>query len=214
MEDEGIARRLHRWRPLADGFRVDMSLAALLQNYGYAAVFVGTFLEGETILIMAGFAAHRSYLDLTWVMGVAAVGSFLGDQLYFYLGRRYGWRILNRFPRLKPRAAKVQALLQRYHLPLILSIRFWYGLRTVGPFAIGMSPVSWTRFFVLNLISAAAWAMLIGGAGYLFGSLLELMLADLHRYEEALLALIAILGIVVWIRYRWRQQRASRRNHP
>ncbi|GAO35614.1 hypothetical protein SCT_1005 [Sulfuricella sp. T08] len=191
-----------------------MSLAALLQDYGYAAVFVGAVLEGETLLIMAGFAAHRGYLDLPWVMGVAAVGGFLGDQIYFYLGRRYGWRILNRFPRFKPRAAQVQALLARYHLPLILGIRFLYGLRTVGPLAIGMSPVGWVRFFALNLIGAVGWAVLIGGAGYLFGQVLALLLTDLHRYEEALLALMAIAGIAVWLHYRWRQRRASGRNPP
>lgn len=191
-----------------------MSLATLLQDYGYAAVFVGAFLEGETILIMAGFAAHRGYLELPWVVGAAAVGSFLGDQLYFYLGRRYGWRILDRFPRLESRAARVQVLLQHYQLPLILGIRFLYGLRTVGPLAIGMSPVGWLRFFALNLISAAAWAVLIGGAGYLFGQALALVLTDLRRYEEALLALMAIAGIAVWLNDRCRQRRASRKNPP
>jgi membrane protein DedA with SNARE-associated domain len=183
-----------------------MSLTALLVKYGYAAVLLGTFLEGETILVMAGFAAHRGYLDLYWVIGVATFGSFLGDQLYFYLGARYGWRILNRYPRFKPRALRVQALLDRYHLPLILGIRFLYGLRIVGPFAIGMSSVSRIRFFILNLLGAIAWAALIGGAGYLFGYALELLLSDIQRYEEWLLALIVIASVAVWIFYRWRQR--------
>lgn len=183
-----------------------MSLTALLIKYGYAVVLLGTFLEGETILIMAGFAAHRGYLNLYWVIALATAGSFLGDQLYFYLGKRYGWRIFERFPKLKPRALRVQALLERYHLPLILGIRFLYGLRIVGPLAIGMSSVSRIRFFGLNLLGAIAWAMLIGGAGYLFGYALELLLADIKRYEEAFLALIVIAGIVVWLVYRWRQR--------
>lgn len=183
-----------------------MSLAALLLNYGYIAVFLGTFLEGETILIMAGFAAHRGYLDLRWVMAVATVGSFLGDQLYFYLGARYGWRILNRFPKLKPRAVRVQALLERYHLPLIPGIRFLYGLRMVGPLVIGMSSVSWTRFFALNLLGAIVWAVLVGGSGYLFGNAMELVLADLRHYEEALLALMAMGGIIIWLSYYWRHR--------
>ena len=183
-----------------------MSLTALLLKYGYIAVFLGTFLEGETILIMAGFAAHRGYLDLRWVVIVATVGSSLGDQIYFYLGTRYGWRILNRFPKLKPRAARVQVLLERYHLPLIPGIRFLYGLRMVGPLVIGMSSVSWLRFFVLNLLGATVWAVLISGLGYLFGNALELVLTNLRHYEEALLALMAVAGIIVWLVYRWRQR--------
>lgn len=183
-----------------------MSLAALLMNYGYLAVFLGTFLEGETILIMAGFAAHRGYLDLRWVMAVATLGSFLGDQLYFCLGARYGWRILNRFQNLKPRAARMQALLERYHLFLIPGIRFLYGLRMVGPLVIGMSAVSWGRFLMLNLLGAALWAVLIGGSGYLFGNAMEWMLADLRHYEEALLAMLATGGLAVWLSYRLRHR--------
>jgi membrane protein DedA with SNARE-associated domain len=181
-----------------------MSLVSLLHDHGYAVILVGTFLEGETILIMAGFAAHGGYLYLPWVVGVATAGSFMGDQLYFYLGRRYGWDILNRFPRIKPRASRVQMLLQRYHSPLILGIRFLYGLRIVGPLAIGMTSVSRIRFFSLNLLGAIVWATLIGGLGYMFGQALSLIFTDLHRYEEALLALMAIMGVAIWIRQRWR----------
>lgn len=181
-------------------------LTALLIKYGYLAVLLGTFLEGETILVMAGFAAHRGYLDLRWVIAVATLGSFLGDQLYFYLGGRYGWRLLNRFPRFIPRAQRVQDLLHRFHMPLILAIRFLYGLRIVGPFAIGMAAVSRIRFFALNLIGAVIWATLVAGAGYLFGHAVELLLADMKRYEETLLALIVLAGIAVWVIYRLRNR--------
>lgn len=185
-----------------------MSLTALLQHYGYIAVFVGTFLEGETILVMAGFAAHSGYLTPHGVIAAATVGSFLGDQLYFFLGRRYGPAVLLRFPSLQPRAEKMRVLLAHYHLPLILGVRFLYGLRTVGPMVIGMSDIKWLRFFTLNLAGAALWATVITAAGYLFGHALELVLADVRYYEEALLVLIAAAGIVGWIVYRWRQQRS------
>jgi len=183
-----------------------MTFASFLLSYGYIAVFIGTFLEGETILVMAGFAAHSGYLNLYWVIGIAIIGSFLGDQLFFYLGARFGWRILNRFPTLKPRADRVHVLLDRYHLPLILGVRFMYGLRIVGPLVIGMSSVNWLRFFVLNLLGAIVWAWLIGGAGYLFGHALELMLADLQHYEEMFLMLIVLAGMAVWLGYRWRNR--------
>jgi len=45
-----------------------MSLEELISTYGYAAIGIGTFLEGETILILVGFAAHRGYLELPWVI--------------------------------------------------------------------------------------------------------------------------------------------------
>jgi len=63
-----------------------MDLQSFIENYGYAAILVGTFLEGETILILAGPAAHLGYLNLPLVMLAAFLGSLSGDQLFFCLG--------------------------------------------------------------------------------------------------------------------------------
>jgi len=187
-----------------------MTLATLIQEYGYAAVFAGTFIEGETVLILAGFAAHRGYLALPWIMVTAMLGSLLGDQLFFFLGRRYGTRLLQRFSILEARARRMRALLDRYHLPVILGVRFLYGLRTVGPMVIGMSHVPWPRFFLLNLLGAMVWAIAVTSVGYLFGEALSLFMADMRHYEAVLFGVIAALGIALWLLYRWRQRHTSR----
>lgn len=175
-----------------------MNLPALIQTYGYGAVFAGTLLEGESVLLLAGFAAHRGYLDLASVVGVAILGSFLGDQLWFYLGRRHGPALLARYPRYAASAARAQALLAKYHLPLILSVRFLYGLRTVLPFTIGMSEIPALRFQLLNFAGAVLWSVTITAAGYLFGNAVEYILGDLKHYEEILLAAIALGGLAFW----------------
>ena len=54
-----------------------------INTYGYAAVFIGCFFEGETILVLGAFAAHRGYLSLAGVCFAAFMGTFLGDQLYY-----------------------------------------------------------------------------------------------------------------------------------
>jgi membrane protein DedA with SNARE-associated domain len=41
------------------------------------------FFEGETILILAGLAAHQGYLSLPEVIAAACLGSFCGEQLFF-----------------------------------------------------------------------------------------------------------------------------------
>ena len=73
-----------------------MNIPDLIQSYGYYAVAVGTFLEGETVLLLAGAAASSSHLAMPWVIAVATVASFAGDQLFFYLGRAYGPALLQR----------------------------------------------------------------------------------------------------------------------
>ena len=60
-----------------------MDLQSIIENYGYAAILIGTFLEGETILVLAGLAAHQGYLELTGVIFSAFLGSLCGDQLFF-----------------------------------------------------------------------------------------------------------------------------------
>ncbi|MBP9930217.1 MAG: DedA family protein, partial [Rhodoferax sp.] len=145
-----------------------MNLTTLIADYGYWAVFIGCFLEGETVLLLAGFAAHRGMLQFEQVAAVAFVASTLGDQMFFWLGRRHGDALLRRFPRLGQQIARVQTLLDRHHVTLILSIRFLYGLRVAGPIVIGALRVAPLRFAWLNLIGAAIWAVLITTLGYQF----------------------------------------------
>ena len=87
-------------------------------------------------------------MSLPAVVAVAALASLGGDQLWFYLGRRYGKRLLARYPSLVARTAHARALLDRHNLGLILSIRFLYGLRIAGPVAIGMSEVLWLLWWL------------------------------------------------------------------
>ncbi len=176
-----------------------MDLDTIIQTFGYPAVVVGSLLEGETMLIAAGFAAHRGYLRLEFVMGLAAVASFLGDQFFFWLGRRHGPALLGRFPSLRPRVERVNTLLERYHLPIILGVRFLYGLRVAGPIAIGLSNVPRWRFFWLNLAGAVVWAVAIGAAGFLFGGALEVLIEDLHRHEGWILIGVLAAGASVWL---------------
>jgi membrane protein DedA with SNARE-associated domain len=175
-----------------------MDFEYLLPAYGYAAVLVGTFFEGETILVLGGFAAHRGYLQLPWVMLAAFAGTLAGDQLYFHIGRTRGARLLERRPGWRRKAGRVLALLDRHPALFIIGFRFVYGMRTVSPFAIGMSSVSRGRFTVLNATGAALWAVSVGTLGYVFGHAMELALEEVKRYELWILAGIAACGVLIW----------------
>lgn len=169
-----------------------------MENYGYLALFVGTFLEGETILVLGGFLANRGYLDLPWVILAAMGGSLFGDQLLFFLGRKHSQYVFRRFPSVKARIEVTSHRLRNLQTPLILGFRFAYGFRTVTPFALGMSPVPTMKFVILNSISALVWAAAIGMAGYLFGKAMETLLGDIRRYELEAMAGILAAGAVVW----------------
>lgn len=192
-----------------------MSLHSLISEYGYWAILIGTFLEGETILVLGGLAAHSGYLHLPWVIAVAFIGSLSGDQLYFYIGRAKGMEFIEKRPRWHKPSQKVFDLLHRHQVPLILGFRFLYGLRSVTPFAIGASGISPVRFLILNMIGALVWAITVGYLGYLFGQVVERVMGEIKHYEMWLLLGIALLALIVWlVRYVLSGKQAKQEENP
>lgn len=173
-----------------------MDLAALISQYGLAAVLAGSLLEGETVLMLAGYAAHRGYLDFTAVVAVAMVGAVIGDQIWFALGRRQGARLTARRPWLDDKVRRALVLIERHPAKIILAMRFAWGLRTALPIAVGMSTITWQRFLLLNLISALVWAPLVAGVGYLFGALLARHVESLHRVEHWGMLAVVMLALI------------------
>jgi membrane protein DedA with SNARE-associated domain len=192
-------------------------MESLIVHYGYIAILIGTLLEGETILVLGGFAAHRGLLWLPGVMAAALVGSMFSDQLFFFLGRRRGWTWLANKPRWQPRAERVRRLLDRHSTALILTFRFLYGLRNITPFVLGMSSVSTPRFLALNAIGAALWSVAISLLGWSVGEAAERMIGHIKRYERSIGAAILAVGAVLWLLHHLavrRRARAARTGAP
>jgi membrane protein DedA with SNARE-associated domain len=187
-----------------------MTLEWAVNYFGYPAIVIGTFFEGEIILILAGFAAHRGYLHLPLVILAAFLGTLFGDQLYFFLGRRRGQAVLSKHPNWKGRIARFNALMNKYDSVILLLFRFLYGLRTVGPFAIGLSDIPVKKFIIMNIISAAMWASIIGMLGYVFGHAMEIVLDDIKRYEIGVIAGLLALAVVLIIVKRYRNRKRVR----
>ena len=69
-----------------------------------------------------------------------------------------------------------------------------YGLRTVIPFAIGMSTIPTSEFIFLNIIGALVWALVVGTGGYLFGNALEIIIGNIKHYEREVLGAMPLRG--------------------
>ena len=184
-------------------------METFLQSYGYLAVVLGTFLEGETILVLAGLAAHQGYMTLSGVILAAFAGSLIGDQFFFYLGRRHSEFLIRRRPAWRKKLDRANRLVDRFQTLLILGFRFLYGLRAVMPFAFGISDVPVLRFVFLNIIGAGIWSLVVGAAAYFSGDALERVLGDLRHYESMLFILVAVAGAVVWIGYLYHRNRSQ-----
>lgn len=171
-----------------------LDLNALLATYGYWMVFVGCLLEGETVLILGGIAAHQQALQFWTVLALAILGGVLGDQLLFWSGRYFGARLLPRLKRHQGTIDRVSGLIERYPSTSVFAVRFLYGMRLVGPLVIGASGLSPWRFALLNLLGATVWATLFVSAGYWAGEALQQLFGDLKPYR-----LPIVIGVVLLV---------------
>jgi membrane protein DedA with SNARE-associated domain len=184
---------------------ISIVLRSFVETYGYYALLAGTFLEGETILLIGGLVAHLGYLDLRVVMLVAFVGSFTGDQLYFCIGRLKGRELLARYHKWEKRVDTVHCLMARYHDLIMIGFRFVYGIRILTPIVLGMNKnVKTVRFFVFNAIGAVIWSVVVSSGGYFFGYAIEKLIRDVKHYEIIVLFVILGIGIAIWATRRFR----------
>ncbi len=194
------------------------TLQRLIETYGYAAVVIGTFVEGEMVLLLAGFVVHLGFLNFPGVVAAAWIGILAGDQVYFLAGRLYGRRLLARSARWREKACRADALIQRFQARLIIGFRFLFGLRIIIPFMFGMGRVSTVRFVLLNGLGALLWTILGAVFGYLFGAAVE---ATLSRFGYAewiaagtLAGLVITLRVVLVLRARRRPPVGRRLDKP
>ena len=181
---------------------MNMSLEALVTHFGYPALILGLLFEGETVLVLGAFMAHRGYLSLPLVILIGTLVAFGSDQFFFWLGRTKGSQFLENRPAWKPHVEKAKSLLGWNTNLLFPGVRFMYGLRTVLPFMIGMAKFDPKKFALLNLIGAFIWALTFGLAGHLIGNLMGLIFEDVKEHELAIVLGIIVIGAGVWLQRR------------
>jgi membrane protein DedA with SNARE-associated domain len=186
-----------------------MSPELLLQKFGYLAVFIGTFLEGETILVMAGFFAERGYLQIFIVMLVAGLGAYCGHVFWFWLGRTQGVRLLERFPKMKKHFGKGIRMFERYGAPAIFITQWLYGLRVTCAVIIGISRISVFKFLIYEAATCLVWAAVVGALGYFFGRAVERLLGRAAHIEKWGLLVLVIVGLAIWGYHQWKDRRES-----
>lgn len=191
-----------------------MQAELLLQKFGYLAVFIGTFLEGETILVMAGFFAERGYLRMSLVILVAFLGSYVGHICWFYLGRTQGVKLLDRFPKMKKHFGKGIRMFERYGAPAIFITQWLYGLRVTCAVIIGMSRISTLKFLIYEAVTCAVWAAVIGVLGFYFGRAIESLLGRAAHIEKWGLLVMVVIGLSVWLYHRSKEKGEEPHDQP
>ena len=171
-------------------------MTGFISEFGYLAIALGTFMEGEITILVGVIAAQNGLLSLPGVFLAAMGGTITADQFFFHLGRRRGYQFLARHRHMRRAAAHVRVISRRYQTGLVLGFRFLYGLRTVTPLVLGMSRIPPVRFAVLDLIGTALWAGAVTAAGLAFGALAKRYITAFQEYQLLALAAIVIIAVL------------------
>ena len=217
--------------PLAlfDGSISTETLQGLLQGWGYWVVFGAMLLEnagvplpGETVTLLGGYAAGSGQLQLLGVMGAAAAGAILGDNLGYWVGRRAGWGLLLRGGRLLGRSPEQMENLRERFLrhagKSVLLGRFVAVLRVLaGPMA-GAVRMPYPRFLLFNMLGAVLWAGTMVTLAWLGGRWIpfERMVSGVVEFGIGALVLVVIVLLVPRVlgRFEERQLEAGERQPP
>ena len=183
-----------------------MDINGLIEQYGYAALVIGSVAEGETITLLGGVAAHQGLLKFPLVVAAVALGGMIGDQLLYFLGLRFGPTLLKRFSKHRKKISRAQRLIQRHPYLFVIGTRFMYGFRIIGPILIGASRLPPKIFLPLNILGAIAWALIFTTLGYVGG---EVIGPWLHKFDQhvkhwawLILVVMGVIAVRLWLKHR------------
>jgi membrane protein DedA with SNARE-associated domain len=169
---------------------------------------LGLPLPGESMLIVAGVLASRGEISPTLLILYAWVGSVLGDNAGYVIGRLLGRQVLLRYGGrvglTAERFARIEEVFARYGPVAVAFARFVNVLRQLNGIVAGVAGMRWERFLLFNALGAALWVGFWGGGALLFGrhiGTLEGLLHHLGPWSIAALAAAAIVSIagIIWL---------------
>jgi membrane protein DedA with SNARE-associated domain len=177
---------------------MEQTLIEWLKEYGYIVLFIWSMAEGETGLIMAGILSHTGDMNLPTSILVAGLGGFIGDQIWYYVGRYNKSYVHREFEQHRRKFAKARLLLQRYGMWLIFVQRFIYGMRTIIPIAIGVSGYDKRKFAIVNFFSAFVWASITIIPAYIYGEELLTLLKWAKEHWYISVAILIGIFTIMW----------------
>ena len=155
-------------------------------------------------MLLAAAAGRATNLIDPWILMLSVWGgSFLGDQVWYTLGRRYGSAAVKKIPGAERKLATAVSFLNKYGVLFVLTFRFVYGVRNVASAACGVAKMPWSKFAALNFIAAGLWAGSFVAAGWFIVGWLG---------EKGTLYALGSIGVVVVLYLGFRAVQGWRRS--
>jgi len=170
-----------------------------LATYGYIGLFLYSLGGGFVALIAAGVLSYMGKMDITMVIAVAFVANSLGDMLLFYMARYQKTMMMEGLRKQRRKLALAHIMMKKNGNWIILFQKFIYGIKTLIPIAIGLTKYDFKKFAILNVLSAAVWALAFGLGSYYSGSALMKFAELITNKPWIAPLLLVVMGGGLWL---------------
>jgi len=168
-----------------------------LHQYGYIALSIGTFFEGETAIMVASSLVHSGFFFGPYTLFFGFFGSFLSDWLYFLIGRFNGKYFLARHEGLRKKFEPAHNFFNSHRLQVLFSYRFLYGFRILLPLLIGMSDITMWHFLGYSILAGLIWASTVTTVGFLAGLIFNLTPQSFEQNIVYVIIGFATVGLAI-----------------
>lgn len=193
-----------------------VDFAERLGHWGYFLIFlvvalecqafVGLFMPGETLVIVAGFLAGRGIFDLDVLIATVSAAAIVGDSIGYELGRHLGRGWLLRSGRWigvrQNHLQKVDGYFRKHGGKSVFFSHFMHFLRAVMPFMAGSSRMGYTPFLFFNALGCIVWASTFTFLGYFFGESWRMLEKWMGR-AAAIIGALLVLGLTLAWLWQW-----------
>lgn len=176
---------------------------ALLAALAETVFLLGLFMPGSTLLLIMGMLAGQGVFDLGDLLFFAIIGATLGDNVNYYLGRRYGrhWLREDRWFLKTEHVEKAENFFDQHGGKSVFLGRFVPSVKEIMPFIAGMAGMKRRPFMVWNLLGAIGWGVQWIVPGYIFSQSLSLAQTWLSRV--GILVLVLVFTLLLFYAIRW-----------
>jgi len=174
------------------------------------SIFIGLVIPGDVILALGGVYAAQHKLNLVGVIVIGTLAAIAGESIGFWLGRRFGVRLVRRFPfageGLAKRIEQSQDYFRRHGGKTVAIGRYATAAGAFIPFTAGAARMPYLRFLVFDVPAVAVWATGISIFGYFFGRNLAFIDKVLSRFGYGVLTLLVLFFLGRFARKKRRER--------
>lgn len=168
-------------------------MESFIQDWGYIALFLYSFGGGMLALAIGAVFASSGDLNIWFVIAIAAISNFIGDQFLFTLARNNKQYAKDMMQKHKRKIAYSHLLMRKYGALVVFIQKYLYGVKTLVPLAMGLTKYDIKKFMMFNLLASLLWGFVVGFIAFSLGRMFIDSLDQIKEYGLGILIVIILL---------------------